>query len=1262
MTSSDPPDSPFETDLGDDPFSTQRSDVGREQNLASSVRRLGNYQLLRQLGRGGMGVVYEAVHASGGPPVALKTLQQQSASAIHRFKDEFRVLADLSHKNLVRLGELVTTADEPFFTMEIIQGKPFDEFVSATFASAEALPNLPFNERLLRDALTQLAEGLATLHMAGCIHRDLKPTNVLVTSEGRVVILDFGLALDRDDASYEENQSSFVGTPYYMSPEQARSTSVTTASDWYSVGIMLYEVLTSERAFQSRQLSELMREKLESQSLCPREVQPEVPSDLSQLCVDLLQVDPELRPDGNEVLRRLSGTKSNEVNDQVWIGRTDELAQLSNAWHDVRQGDTRVVLVSGNSGMGKTSLVDRFLTKLRRDEPVIVLRGRCYDNESVAYQGFDSIVDSLSDHLRRMPAPEVERLLPMELDSLTQIFPVLCEVPSIARDVTTHSNKTANAAERRRLGMSALREMLSRLCRWHAVVIFIDDLQQGDADTASLFREMFLRDQAPHALFVGTYRTEDEATSECLRQIRRNQLPATEQLQLCDQIEISVDRFNREDSVRLANGLLVHGGVNSSTLSEQIVEEAAGDPLFIRLLARHFLSDALPSSNKSGAGNEKWTLSNVIWNQVSQLDSSLRAAIEVLAAAGRPVDQRALEAALENEAPVGLVRSLRAKRLVRRLGDHQSIETFHDKIRETVREKMPQERVRRHCIALADHLESSIEPDVEFLADLYRRGDMLEKSGEYYLQAAAIANRSLAFNRAVEYYRHALSQLTFSRPREIEVRRQLGDALANASRAAESAEQYLAAGLLSDGDERASLHQQAALRWLTSGHVDQGVAALKVALEAHRLPWPQTTAHAVYGLLKRNLQLRLRGLHRSQRGPLIDATSQARLDVCWSAAAGLSVVDPIRGSYFVAENLYQALSYQGSKTLVRDLAAYIGHVAIPGNRGRRQTRRVLLASRELVRGSSDPHSRAMLFLARGIAALLRGEWAKTIRCCDHAVVHLNHEQIRGATWELSTARTFALWALQYQGNFVELARRQPELMRIAQETNDLFATLNFGTQVMTNLQLAADNPNEALRRLEEDRSRLSDRGFFVQHHNQLLATVCTRLYQRRGIQSLQLLDGQWSHYRRAFLSQVQQIRIDHCQVAARAHLAAAAELSATDPAKSKTVLANARKIVSRLHREKVDWSVALATAFDAAALHLNGDRTNAIAQLRLAAEKLHKVDMRLFAAAASHHLANLDASVSAQASVDEQWASLGIADPTAMANMLIPGFTAAEAS
>ncbi len=1207
-----------------------------------------------------MGVVYEAVPIAGGLPVALKTLQQHSAGALRRFKDEFRVLADLSHANLVRLGELVTTESEPFFTMEIISGKPWDEYVRASFDSAAALPHLPFNEDRIRDALYQLADGLASLHAVGCIHRDLKPSNVLVTHEGRVVILDFGLALDVTDESHKVGHDGIAGTPYYMSPEQALGNRVTTASDWYSVGVMLYESLTGERAFTAKRLSELVQAKLSSAWLKPREVMSEIPEDLDRLCRAMLEADPLLRPNDEHVLSQLRGSASARVDEQVWIGREQELQQLAAAWEDVQSGQTRVVLVSGRSGMGKTSLVDRFLTNLRRSRGVVVLRGRCYENESVAYQGFDSIIDSLSMLLQRWPETDVDRVLPMELDSLCQIFPVLGEIPSVAREIAMRRPRSTNGGERRRLALTAIRELLCRMTLRTPLVIFIDDMQQGDTDTAAVFRELLWRDKAPQMLFVGTFRSEDESSSECLADIRRSRLPPSEQLQLCDQIEMTVNQFNQQDASRLTSQLLLPSGINDAELIERIADESEGDPLFIRMLARH-LSRELQVHGESQQSKDvfraqKWTLGSVIANQIEQLEPVYRATLELLAAAGRPIDQEMIEAALaDQQPPVGLIRSLRTKRLVRRLGDHQSIETFHDKIRETVRERTSSSRIRRHCLSLANHLETKPKPDVEFIADLYRRGGNLIKSGEYYVQAAEVATNSLAFNRAAEYYQYALAQLSLEPQREGRLRARFGDALANASRSAEAAKQYLAAAQFADGDERASLHQQAALRWLTSGHVDEGITALQVALRSYGLTWPSTTMHAVFGLLKRSAQLRIRGLKPSRRGPLIDSQAQQRLDVCWSAAAGLSVVDPVRGAFYVAENLYQALSYQGSQSLVRDLAAYIGHAAIGGNRSRQSTCRVLIASREIARLSDSAYSRAMVSLARGIAALLRGEWSKTIRCCDRAVSYLHDEEIHGATWELSTARTFALWALQYQGNWCELARRQPELMRIARETDDLFATLNFGTQVMTHLQLAANQPGEATRRLTEDKPRLSDRGFFVQHHNHLLASVIICLYQSRGPEAWGLIQGQWQNYRRAFLSQVQQIRVDHLQVAARAHLAAAHALAVTDAAKTRKHCQGASQIIKRLHKERVAWADSLATAFEASLELQNGDRQRAVERLAEAVEKLERVDMRVFAIAARHHLANLNNDSEEQARVASHWQALGILNPTDMAAMMIPG-------
>ncbi len=1227
----------------DDPFQTEYSEI------PPPTRMLGDYRILGQLGRGGMGIVYEAEAITGGPRVALKTLHRGSSAALARFKSEFRVLADLAHPTLVRLGELVTTASEPFFTMEIVRGLPIDQHVRSTFESNASAPFLPFNELRLREAFGQLAEGLAALHTAGCLHRDLKPSNVLVTHEGRVVVLDLGLAVQTDDEQrYRNSRHELAGTVYFMAPEQAEGGRLTAATDWYAVGVMLYEALTGERVFRSKSFADLLQEKLTGQRPEPRQIVADVPIDLNDLCLALLRPVPADRAPVDDVLRSLRVGVGPTRNESVWIGRQSQLAALEAAWSEVRDGDARVVFVSGRSGMGKTSLVDHFLMGLRQREPVIILRGRCYENESVAYQGFDSAIDALASYLSRLPAAEVERVLPLEIDTLCQIFPVIGEVPAVGKQRSPRRRGGLSPREERLIGLTALRELLSRLARWSPLILFIDDLQQGDDDTATLFRELFRREVAPAALVVGTFRSEDAATNECLRQIRQAALPAALRDLLVDQQELSVDRLDRSEAIAMAVRLLARAPNLGRDLAERIADEADGDPLFIRLLCEHLLRHQADPSMPELASGGRWSLQSVIWNQISRLEASERRAMELLTAAGRPLDRQELETMLtsHSDSPA-IIRSLRINHLVRRLGDHRGIEIFHDKIRETIAARLPADRVAEHCLAIASQLDRHDGgADIEFLADLYRRGGEKLRAGEYYAQAAKLAESSLAFHRAVQDYRRALELLEPTGSREQQLRTDLAGALSNSSRAAEAAEQYLLAAELAPPDEKPRLTQLAAMRLLTSGHVDQGVEALQSVLRHYRLPWPRTTLSAVPGLLWRAAWLRVRGL--SARGTPVpgDRNQQARLDACWSAAAGLSVVDPVRGAYFVADNLCRSLRQGSSATIGRDLAAYVGHLAIGGSRSRSATRRALLAIRSQRGQQDDPYSRAMLLMGRGIAALLRGDWSATIGCCDRAVTKLVDGQCFGATWELSTARTFSLWALQYQGNLVELARRQPELMREAEETNDLFATLNFGTQVMAHLQLAAGQPEESLRRLERDRQRLSNRGFFVQHHNYWLASTYTLLYLGRGHEALRCIEGQWRNYRSAFLSQVQQIRVDHFQVYARAILAAAAEAPPSS-SERRELLTRARAAIRRLKAERVGWSTALALALEASLAQLSGSAEEAATKLREAEISLAAADMRLFAAAAKVHLN----------STDDAFSVLGATAPREMAAMLIPGFS-----
>ena len=188
------------------------------------------FRFLKQLGAGGFGVVYLVEDLKRGGEVALKTLLGTSPEQMYRLKREFRSLRDIRHENLVSFYELFVESEQVYFTMEYVRGRSFLQHIRQ--GGSVDYPRLC-------NAVSQLANGLSFLHQAGKLHRDVKPSNVLVTPEERVVLLDFGLAAEIDAIKLGRSLE-FAGTKEYMSPEQSRHAPQTAASDWYSVGVMLY--------------------------------------------------------------------------------------------------------------------------------------------------------------------------------------------------------------------------------------------------------------------------------------------------------------------------------------------------------------------------------------------------------------------------------------------------------------------------------------------------------------------------------------------------------------------------------------------------------------------------------------------------------------------------------------------------------------------------------------------------------------------------------------------------------------------------------------------------------------------------------------------------------------------------------------------------------------------------------------------------------------------------------------------------------------
>ncbi len=289
----------------------------------------------------------------------------------------------------------------------------------------------------------QLAEGVAFLHGAGMLHRDLKPPNVLVTGQGRLVILDFGLAANLEASGLHRSEVPYLlGTSDYMAPEQAAGRPVSPASDWYSLGSMLYQALTGQTPFQGSP-GDVLRDKQRFEPRAPCELVPGVPDDLNALCVDLLRTDPQARPAGRDVLRRL-GSLASEPTPAILcqppghqhaplVSRTRELEAVEAAFADVGRGRTIAVYIHGPSGVGKTALVRRFLDDLNGRDQAIVLAGRCYEQESVPYKALNSVVDALSRYLNRLPYWEAQALLPDDIRSLVRVFPVLRKAEAMRR-------------------------------------------------------------------------------------------------------------------------------------------------------------------------------------------------------------------------------------------------------------------------------------------------------------------------------------------------------------------------------------------------------------------------------------------------------------------------------------------------------------------------------------------------------------------------------------------------------------------------------------------------------------------------------------------------------------------------------------------------------------------------------------------------------------------------------------------------------------
>lgn len=769
--------------------------------------RLGDYELLSERGRGAFGIVYEARHVRRDDRVALKTLrfeEEPDADRLHRFRQEFRRLADTNHPHLVGMQTLEFDENKQqwFFTMELVDGTDFLSYVR---------PDGELDEKRLRHVLPQLVNGISGLHAQHIVHRDLKPSNVMVDDQSRVVVLDFGLVAElqeRLDQSVSMCSGQFSGTIRYAAPEQL-SGRRPAAADWYALGVMIYEALTGDAPFYGS-IADLivMKKTLDAPRLSKRD---DLPTDLTSLVDQLLSRDPHDRPDETQIASSLSASAGSSITDSddqgtrrgtdstelTLIGRETQLAQLEAIRQEWMDSDKPVVVfVSGKSGEGKTALIDQFLEPLRQGPQTLVLSGKCYDRESVPYKAIDGLIDALVGYLRSLNDEEVGRLLPEDTDMLAQLFPVTRRVAGIAKlDLTLVKRLDAKQVRFRAFG--ALKELLLRITQETSLVMFIDDLQWGDADSADMLARMLSPPNSPAVLVIGSFRSDEVDNSAFLKQWGRFRIQAVAHSEASDSsvdaemsdFRVTVGPFSVEECEQLVLARVGEDSLSIRASSAEIHQSTAGNPYLIDQITEGL-------NPETGILNPL-PLDEVIESRLNRLPTDARRLLEVIAVSGHAIAQH--EAVEVAGAGFSVLNRMRNERLVRLIGAAPStqVDTYHDKIREKVLEHIDEPRRRHLHRSIGETIERldevqigdlirSIEADsdshpaaaetparVHDLALHFVASGNETKGLAYSLLAAEFAKQQYALELAVSNYRRA-QRFAVSRSSSVQYRVMIG--------------------------------------------------------------------------------------------------------------------------------------------------------------------------------------------------------------------------------------------------------------------------------------------------------------------------------------------------------------------------------------------------------------------------------------------------------------------------------------------------------
>ncbi len=1086
---------------------------------------LGCFLLLRMLGRGGMGFVHSAVDLRSTAQVAVKIMRRTDAWSVYRFNEEFRWLSQLSHPNLIKLYDAYCEGQLRYFSMELVEGRTIREW----FKRQSTKPGNRWTE--LQRVLAQLASAIHYLHEHGVIHCDVKSSNMMIASGGRAVLLDLGLAIRVGQ------DSRLVGTLQYMAPEISQGHPATYASDWYSFGAMICEVITDSLPSPSlpgpQVISAHDSQHNDRSPSCPDSLLDrlgECPEDLAKLCLELVQADPQHRPLGADVVGRLSGRNLSQHSfghATECIGRTTELAQMNAAVGTGTPHQAQVCLLRGQSGIGKSSLL-RSWEKQLAPQGFLLLPVRCYQQDHTPVRLLNAIVQELASVCARLDATCWEPKLESKLDEISLLFPQVQQLVAESMESSLRGKRTEPTDSAREASLAALIEWLLELSHAQRLVISVDDAQWADTESLrGLVRlvshsrkfqgSLMLVDESEEQRLTDLFRPAEsapgiESAPYRLTQIRVGGLPPLACL-------AALEQWSRDTQVELP-----------ASVSTDICERSQGNPFLLQETFRAYLH-YLQVGDTHAAHWLKADSQTNVRRRFGMLPQQAENALQYVAISDQSLSfhqlqmvsrilPHELQRALSLLVSQGWIRSWSSN-------NDSAIEIAHENFRNAVLMSIPAERLHRRHYRMARILSIETPPSWSRIAEHYWSAEHFREAATCYLEAARSAIAAASPEEAIAFLQRACHpDADRSKIEKLAVTRMEADCRARVGSSRRAAELYDSLLIEStDAEQALILRCLAGEQWIRAGQLEEGLSRLASALDDLGIASSKKSLFGQICLACRALRMGFKNPFRSRRSAASAEFEEfSEMERCLNrVTTPLTFLDNQLGPDLILR--MDKLAENRGSNFDRALATLKAGILLSfgGRRFQRAAIQRLRLGRQLARNSRSQEARAAGDFCMYVWHAQRGRPLRAIGFANEALKKFK-QCVASTQWE----QQFIQWALLGDYWFIhrqdELVHSTTTLRASAHQRSDPMSLFWMHVYSAALADLTVDQTMQAQASLAIAEEAIANQSFQSPRFFLWLTRVHQALYANDAASAQSILLGDWKQLDRSLVLQTNHFR------------------------------------------------------------------------------------------------------------------------------------------